>query len=183
MRIATMGKIHIILGCMFAGKTTALMGLADDCECSNIILVKHSADTRYGHDARLYTHSQQSKACVTTCSLETLYKMQSYIDSDVVFVDEGQFFKDLHVFCKEAAEVHGKDVHVAALNGDYKREPFDQVSKVLAIADDITMLNAICHRCNNAAHFSMLKSPENNAGVGGAETYEAVCRFHYTRYI
>lgn len=175
------GKVHIILGCMFAGKTTTLMSLANSCESDNILLVKHSADTRYGHDARLYTHSQKSKECITSASLHTLYEMPSYVASQVVFIDEGQFFTDLHSFCKTAAEEHGKDVHVAALNGDFNREPFEQVSKVLAIADEVTMLNASCCRCqeNTPAHFSMLKSPNGKAGVGGAEMYEAVCRFHY----
>ena len=102
-----------------------------------------------------------------------------------IFIEEGQFFSDIVDFCKKAVDIDKKFVVVSALDGDFQREPFPQISQLYPLADKVTKLNAICLRCSNKgiqndASFSLrtVNSMDKHF-VGGKDSYEAVCRYHY----
>jgi thymidine kinase len=94
---------------------------------------------------------------------------------DVIVVDEAQFFTGLLYFVV-AAEQRRKSVYVIGLSGDYRRRSFGEIVDVIPLADKVTKLSAIC-ACGSEAHFTRRLHP--NLGqviIGGAESYEAVCR-------
>jgi thymidine kinase len=97
-------------------------------------------------------------------------------DYNVFAIDEGQFFHDISNFADALANA-GKTVIVAALDLDYRREPFGQVPLLMAKAEKVDKLTAIC-ACGAEASFSKRRRP-NSGGVGGNEKYTAVCRHCY----
>jgi thymidine kinase len=118
--------------------------------------------------------------------LEKIFEFDKYkYESDVIFIEEGQFFPDIVDFCIKAVDIDKKIVVVSALDGDFQRIPFTQISLLYSLADKITKLNAICLRCSNIgiqndASFSLRTvSSMDKHFVGGKDSYEAVCRFHY----
>jgi len=99
-----------------------------------------------------------------------------FASCDVIVIDEAQFFTGLLYFVVAATEQKHKSVYVIGLSGDYQRRAFGEVLAVIPYADKVTKLSAIC-ACGGEAHFTRRLNP--NAGqviIGGAESYEAVCR-------
>lgn len=176
------GSITLITGCMFAGKTTALLGMAEKHEHAGqrVFSINHSRDDRYGGDPQIVSHSQLTRKCVKMDTLSEAFFHDDFGDAEAVLVDEGQFFPDLAEFCTVCADKLGKHVYIAALSSDYKRECFPEVAKVMAMSDAIIKMDALCMRCHSRtpAHFS-LKLREGAAVVGGSSAYEPVCRHHY----
>ena len=103
-------------------------------------------------------------------SFETL---KSY---DVIGIDEGQFFPDLVEICEQLASLE-KIVIIAALNADFRMEPFPVISRIISKADKIELLKAYCFNCHKDANFSLriVKSNETVL-IGGGEAYKPVCR-------
>lgn len=177
------GSITLIVGCMFAGKTTTLMAMAEKHENVGmpIFVINHASDDRYGADDKLYTHSSKSRSCV---KLEHLFSATHNADfqaARAIFIDEGQFFDDLATFITMCAEQLGKHVYVSALASNYNRQCFPEVAKAFALADEVIKVNAFCARCpsHTPALFSLKLNP-NAPDIGGADTYIPVCRKHYT---
>ncbi|EPS73781.1 hypothetical protein M569_00976, partial [Genlisea aurea] len=178
------GEIHVIVGPMFAGKTSTLIKRMKT-ESSNgrsIAIIKSDKDTRYGKDS-IVTHDGESLPCFPLPDLLSFrHKLSSeaYAKLDVIGVDEAQFFGDLYEFCCEAADRDGKVVIVAGLDGDYRRRRFGSVLDVVPIADSVTKLAARCEVCGGRASFTLRKTDEKKTEViGGAEVYMPVCRKHY----
>ena len=98
---------------------------------------------------------------------------------DVIGIDEGQFFEDLVESCEFLAN-NGKIVIVTGLNGNFRREPFDQIVKLIPKCEKIRYLESICFFCKKPAHFS-LRTVENESEIfiGGAEAYRSACRECY----
>jgi thymidine kinase len=106
----------------------------------------------------------------------------------LIIVEEGQFFEDLVPFVLHAVEKDGKDVVVIGLDGDVHRKPFTNISELVALADKVMRLHALCMNCgdgtpaiftkaiNSAIAMATLGGKPN---VGGAEAYLPVCRKHY----
>jgi thymidine kinase len=98
-------------------------------------------------------------------------------DVDVVGIDEAQFFDDQIMEVCEKLALRGTRVIVAGLDMDYQGKPFGQMPKLLAIADYITKLHAICMKCGNIANISYRKtSQEGQVLVGEKDIYEPRCR-------
>ncbi|CAJ0944554.1 unnamed protein product, partial [Mesorhabditis belari] len=160
------GYIVCILGPMFSGKTTELIRIHDRYQIAkkSCVLVKYDGDVRY--DAEFVTTHQQQKARGCT-------------EIEVVAIDEGQFFDDLSATCEQLA-ADGKIVIVAALNGDFRRRPFPEVSKLLSYANDIKSLSAVCMHCGTDAAYTFRNTNEKQVEViGGADLYQALCRTCY----
>lgn len=101
---------------------------------------------------------------------------------EVVGIDEGQFFADVAEFADQQAN-KGKVVVVAALSSDFRRMPFPEVASLMAIAERIHHLTAVCRMCGGDAAFSLRKSDHKDIQViGGQELYEACCRQCYNRF-
>nr|XP_018678880.1 PREDICTED: thymidine kinase-like isoform X1 [Musa acuminata subsp. malaccensis] len=179
------GEIHVILGPMFAGKTTALLRrMQDEVDCGSrsVAMVKSDRDTRYGLDS-VVTHDGMKMPCFALSELSSFRDKlgtEAYDKLNVIGIDEAQFFEDLYDFCCNAADHDGKIVVVAGLDGDYLRKSFGSVLDIVPLADSVTKLTAWCEICGRRAFFTLRKTNETLTElIGGADVYMPVCREHY----
>ncbi|GFZ05237.1 thymidine kinase [Actinidia rufa] len=178
------GEIHVIVGPMFAGKTTALLRRikSEGNSGRRVAMLKSSKDTRYAVDS-VVTHDGTKFPCwalPNLLSFRQKFGAEAYDKLDVIGIDEAQFFDDLYDFCCEAAEHDGKTVIVAGLDGDYLRKSFGSVLDIIPLADTITKLTARCELCGKRAFFTLRKTDETRTElIGGSDVYMPVCRQHY----
>ncbi|XP_060216019.1 thymidine kinase-like [Lycium barbarum] len=178
------GEIHVIVGPMFAGKTTALLRRVnlESNDARNVVMIKSSKDTRYAVDA-VVTHDGTKYPCWSLPNLSSFkhrFGVDAYEKVDVIGIDEAQFFGDLYEFCCNAADLDGKVVIVAGLDGDYLRKSFGSVLDIIPLADTVTKLPARCELCSRKAFFTFRKTSETETElIGGADMYMPVCRQHY----
>ncbi|KAL9251759.1 Thymidine kinase-like protein [Drosera capensis] len=149
---------------------------------SCVSIIKSDKDVRYGLDS-IVTHDGDKYPCFALKDLSSFrqeFGGRAYDESDVIGIDEAQFFEDLYDFCQRAADHDGKTVIVAGLDGDYLRRSFGSVLDVIPLADSVTKLTARCEICGKLAHFTLRKSDETKTElIGGADKYMPVCRQHY----
>ncbi|KAK6918758.1 Thymidine kinase [Dillenia turbinata] len=178
------GEIHVIIGPMFAGKTTALLRRikTEGSNGRNVAMIKSSKDTRYGLDS-IVTHDGAKFPCWALdnlMSFEENFGVHAYDKLDVIGIDEAQFFEDLYDFCCKAADRDGKTVILAGLDGDYLRKRFGSVLDVVPLADSVTKLTARCELCGKKAFFTLRKTQDTRTElIAGADVYMPVCRQHY----
>jgi len=178
------GEIHVIVGPMFAGKTTALVCRikSESNTGRNVAMIKSSKDTRYAIDS-VVTHDGTNFPCWALPNLLSFRERigaEAYDKVDVIGINEAQFFDDLYDFCCNAADHDGKTVIVAGLDGDYLRRSFGSVLDIIPLADSITKLTARCELCGKRAFFTLRKTDETKTElIGAADVYEPVCRQHY----
>eukprot|EP00891_Asterochloris_glomerata_P005064 jgi/Astpho2/5064/fgenesh1_pm.00071_%23_11_t len=177
------GSIHVIMGPMFAGKTSELLRTVAALEAAGrrVAVVKSSKDNRY-LAAHLTTHDGLSRPCLTVPALANLptQHAEAYQRSDAVAIDEAQFFGDLVDFALTAAERDGKQVVLAGLDGDFRRQPFGQVLHMVPMAESVQKLTAKCVFCGKAAPFTLRTVDDRQQEVvGGADKYQPVCRQHF----
>lgn len=173
----SVGHIELILGPMFAGKSTELLRRARRYGHAKqrVLLVKPACDTRYGA-LRVSTHDMQSQDAVPLETLGAVWERRD--EFDVLAVDEGQFFPDLAAACVRLAD-DGKIVVVSGLSGTFERVPFPQVAALTAHAEHVDLLLAVCD-CGKDAPFSCLLCRDgvgaDSVKIGGKGDYAAVCR-------
>ena len=181
------GRLELILGSMYSGKTTELIRLIRRCECINkkYLLITHSLDQRYGLNVAS-THDKIQIPSSISCNKLNIIKEEFknlYEESEFIFIEEGQFFDDLEEFCKEAVDIDNKNVTVIALDGDYNRKPWDNISKLIPLADNYIKLTSLCKICNDGTPGIFSKRIIHNSDekllIGSNESYIAVCRKHY----
>jgi thymidine kinase len=170
------GWIEVICGSMFSGKTEELIRRLKRVKIANLKaeIFKPVVDTRYDV-IKLVSHDE-NKILSTPVSNSTEI-LQLSKDVDVVGIDEAQFFDDRITEVCEQLALQGIRVIVAGLDMDFKGNPFGEMPNLLAIADYVTKLHAICVRCGSIANFSYRKS--NEAGqvlLGELDVYEPRCR-------
>ena len=171
------GWVELVVGPMFAGKTTHLTwrvkrDTIGGKKCFSINSVK---DDRYSEEGVLMSHDLVSSGAVKCSDLSELDE-EKLSASDVILVDEGGFFPGIAKFADYWAN-RGKVVIVAALSGNFKRGPFDEVSLLYPIAEKITFLTAVCPSCGGDAAFSKRLGDETELVlIGGTEKYVASCR-------
>lgn len=177
-----MGKLNIILGPMYSGKSTELLRIYNKYKIKyNIQVINHKSDDRYGNNS-VYTHNKEKLNCVSFNNLSDYYTQftNGYEDNyKIILIDEAQFFNDLYNFCKNIVDTTDKIVYIFGLSGDYKREKFGQVLDLIPLANNIVHLKAICNYCDNGneAPFTLRITKNNNqVAVGGIGEYCAVCR-------
>ncbi len=176
-------NIKLIFGPMYSGKSSEIIKIIRRYKTigKKLLIISHSSDTRYTEDA-ICTHDQVQEKCLSVSKLEQVLENPEYLDAEVVIIEEAQFFEDLYETVLHAAEKDGKSVIVAGLDGDYKREPFGDIIRLVPCADEIIKLTALCKECGDGtpAPFTKRKVEfDGNVFVGGKESYEAVCRKHY----
>jgi thymidine kinase len=185
-RMTRPGKLHLVMGPMFAGKTTTLLEMVSMAEKSQrVALVTNSMDTRYG-ESQCTTHSGIARSALAVRELAALKQRSedtngwNMDDIDVIAIDESQFFPDLFEFCLYAVEERGKTVIAAGLNGDFQRNVFGNIVKLVPYADDVVFLKARCTFCEEAAPFTLrLVASAEQELIGGKDAYQPVCRHHY----
>lgn len=176
-------SIEIILGCMYSGKTSEVI---KECRrwqqiCKNALCINFENDNRYGDDEKLYNHDLNYVRCVKVLKLEDVDNSE-ILNSDIILINEAQFFPDLVEYCLLWCEKFDKKIIVSGLDGDYKRNKFGHVLELIPYCDSVTKLNnAFCTMCKNGtvAYFTWRLSGENDQIVIGSDNYIPLCRKHY----
>lgn len=170
------GRLELIVGPMFSGKTTELLRRVHRYRLAGrrVLLLKSIKDTRAVRADQTQTHDGKASQAVPVGQLREASALA--LGADVVGVDEGQFFPDLEETCSFLAD-RGRVVIVAALDGTFAREPFLPVVRLVAQAESVTKLTSVCSSCGAEAPFSRRRSPEREIEViGGSDKYSAACR-------
>ena len=170
------GKIEVITGCMFSGKSTELLNRLKTCS-EKYILVKPKIDTRYGL-TNVVTHSGEKESAIVVNSLSEVY--QNLNGVNVLGIDEAQFFPiSIIKDCKKLKK-SGIRIIAAGLNKDYLNKEFKPVTGLLKIADSITKLYAICNICEAPATNShRLSKAKTTILLGHKNYYEPLCKKCY----
>ena len=173
----THGWIEVIVGSMFSGKSEELIRRLRRAQIARqkVQIFKPALDTRHAAD-QIVSHSEMRLASATVTSARALLDAVDP-DTEVVGIDEGQFFdQELPTVCNTLAD-RGKRVIVAGLDQDYLGRPFEPMPQLLAIAEYITKTLAICMVCGNPAnHTQRLVASDDRVLLGAQGTYEARCR-------
>ena len=177
------GRIEVICGSMFSGKTEELIRRMRRAKFARqkVEIYKPVIDTRYSkEDVVSHAHNVITSTPVDSSSAILLFSG----DIDVVGIDEAQFFDDgLADVCNQLAN-RGVRVIVAGLDMDYRGKPFGPIPSLLAIADEVTKVHAICVRCGNLAYIShRLVHNDKRVLLGEKDEYEPLCRDCYNKLV
>ena len=176
-------SLELIIGPMFAGKTSVLQSIHRRWKSLGFICVayKPQMDTRYSKES-ITSHDQIHTSATTVTHLMECLKTEEYKSANLILIEEAQFFPDLFEFVMLSVEENKKQVVVAGLDGDKYRMPFGQILNLIPYADRIQKLTAFCRLCGDGtpALFSFCSSKkQDQILVGASENYQAVCRKHY----
>ena len=173
------GSIEVVCGSMFSGKTEELIRRLNRARIARlkVEIFSPKADTRYDENA-LVSHNATSIPSTPVDNASSILLLGS--DVQVIGVDEAQFFDDeLPNVCKVLAN-RGVRVIVAGLDMDFKGRPFGPIPTIMAMAESVTKLHAVCVRCGNPAMYSFRLVPdESRFFLGEKESYEPRCRQCY----
>ncbi len=170
------GWIEIICGSMFSGKTEELIRRLKRVKIAHlkVEIFKPAIDTRYD-EVDIVSHDTNKINSTPVDSSQNILLLAH--DIDVVGIDEAQFFDDEIANVCENLALRGMRVIVAGLDMDYLGRPFGQMPNLLAKADYITKLHAICVKCGNIANVSYRKSAQHAQVIlGEMDVYEPRCR-------
>ncbi|MEP7271039.1 MAG: thymidine kinase [Acidobacteriota bacterium] len=171
------GWIEVIAGSMFSGKSEELIRRLRRAQIARqkVQIFKPTIDERYSL-SQIVSHSEMRIESTVVASAGEILSLVD-LHTDVVGIDEGQFFElDLVRVVNQLAD-QGKRVIIAGLDMDYLGRPFEPMPQLLAIAEDITKTRAICMRCGNPASYTQrLIHRRERVVVGAAGAYEARCR-------
>jgi len=173
------GWIEVICGSMFSGKTEELIRRLKRAKIANqkVEIFKPRIDTRYD-SGKVVSHDENS---ILAIPVDDSHKIQELSEGiSVIGIDEAQFFDmDLPEVCQRLA-LQGKRVIIAGLDMDFRGKPFGPVPHLLAVAEYITKVHAICQHCGNLATHSYRWSGESDTVVlGEKDHYEPRCRTCY----
>ncbi len=174
------GWIEVICGPMFSGKSEELIKRLRRAQIAKrrVQIFKHGIDVRYDASS-IVSHSQQSIPSVAVTDVREILQM---VDdrTELVAIDEGQFFGEEIIEVTNTLANRGKRVIVAGLDLDYMGNPFGPMPQLLCSAEYVTKQLAICMTCGDPANFTQrLTQATEQVVVGAIETYEARCRLHF----
>jgi len=172
----SIGSIEIICGPMFSGKTEELLRRLRRARYANqaLVIFKPEIDTRY-HPLQIVSHDANFFPSLAVKNSREIAKHAKI--AEVVAIDEVQFFEDDIINVIDNLANAGKRVIVAGLDKDYQGKPFGVMPNLLAIAESITKLSAICVVCGSNAFFSFRKSADESiVYLGEKDLYEPRCR-------
>lgn len=170
------GWIEVVCGSMFSGKTEELIRRLKRAKIANlkVEIFKPAIDVRYD-EVNVVSHDSNAILSTPLDNSQKILLMTEGVD--VVGIDEAQFFDDQICHVCETLALKGVRVIVAGLDMDYLGRPFGQMPGLLAIADYITKLHAICMKCGNIANVSYRKTTqEGQVLLGEKDIYEPRCR-------
>jgi thymidine kinase len=194
------GYLEIIIGPMFSGKTSRLVEIYNQCKFCNIsvAVINHAIDNRYDNEL-MSTHDKIKIPCIKTDKLMDLWIDHINLEEDVqdiprvkdkfkvgmsnvILINEGQFFPDLEDFVKLLLKFD-KQVYVSGLDGDFERKKFGQILDLIPLCDKVHKLTSLCSLCKNGNKgiFSMRLTNEKEQTVVGSENYIPVCRECYIK--
>jgi thymidine kinase len=171
------GWIEVIIGPMFSGKSEELIRRLRRARIARlkVQVFKPEIDVRYSKDHIVSHSAMRLESVAVSTATEVLARVEA--GTDVVGIDEGQFFDAQLVEAVNTLAGRGLRVIIAGLDQDYTGQPFEPMPQLLAIAKYITKTHAICVRCGQPAHYSQrIVEVEGRVVVGAADAYEARCR-------
>jgi thymidine kinase len=175
------GSIELITGSMFSGKTEELIRRLRRAQFAGlkVAIFKPSLDKRYS-ETRVVSHDEKSISSTPVDNASSILLLAG--DVSVVGIDEAQFFDESIVnVCNTLAD-NGIRIIVAGLDMDFMGKPFGPMPALLAIAEYVTKVHAICMHCGNLAQYSYRKSGgEQVVLLGEKDIYEALCRACYNK--
>ena len=196
----TMSYLELIIGPMYSSKTSRLVEVYKQCQFCNIsvAVINHIIDNRYDEEL-LSTHDKVKIPCIKTNVLKNVWlteeldlendiienipriqdKLKIY-RSDVILINEGQFFEDLYDVVIDMLK-RGKKIYVCGLDGDFERKKFGQILDLIPLCDKVDKLTSLCTLCKNGTRgiFSMRLTQETEQTVVGSDNYIPVCRKCY----
>ena len=179
------GSLTMIIGPMYSGKTSSILDLYRKYGFSkiNTLVVNFEEDKRY-HESMMSTHDKTMIPCINVLNIRDIMTPENISNNQVFLINEGQFFNDLHECVIELVETHNKTVYVCGLDGDFKRNGFEQIISLIPLADEIVKKYSICKGCEDGtrALFSHRITNETEVKVIGADNYIPLCRTCYLRY-
>lgn len=174
------GSIEVICGCMYSGKSEELIRQLRRAQIAqqNIQVFKPQIDDRYSKE-HVASHNQNTfPSTMVGQPYEILHHLKA--STQVVGIDEGQFFDDSIVKVVEKLASESRHIILAGLDTDYLGRPFGPMPKLMAVADNISKQHAICIVCGeNATRTQRLVSDSGDILVGSHGAYEARCRKHF----
>ncbi len=189
-------SLQLYIGPMYAGKSSELIRQIQRYEIlkKNLLVINHTINNRYGSNT-ITTHTHMSyDDCIIIGALGDIEKSEEhkrrFEEADVIVIEELQFFADAYDHIVDWCDNHGKHVIAGGLDGDFRRQPFGDVLRLIPHAEKVVKLSALCKRCCEAnsckkidgtlANFTMrTTADESQTVVGSSDVYEAVCRKHF----
>lgn len=175
------GWIEVICGSMFSGKTEELIRRLNRARIARqrVEIFKPMIDTRYDVN-NVVSHNENSILSTPVNSATQILLLTNEVD--VVGIDEVQFFDDEIVDVCNKLAAQGIRVIVAGLDMDYTGKPFGPVPALMATAEYVTKVHAICIRCGNLAQYSYRKTADDKlVMLGETDTYEPLCRYCFEK--
>lgn len=170
------GQIEVICGSMFSGKTEELIRRLNRSRLAKlkVEIFKPSVDKRY-HESHVVSHNETSIRSTPVNFAGDILLLAG--DCDVVGIDEAQFFDEEIIRIVQLLANQGKRVILAGLDMDFEGKPFEPMPRIMAIAEYVTKVHAICMKCGDLAAFSLrLTEAKEKVVLGEKESYEARCR-------
>jgi thymidine kinase len=193
------GYLELIIGPMFSGKTSELIEVYKKCIFCNISvsIINHTSDKRY-HDIMLSSHDKIMVPCFQTSELNEIWTNDNNYynsenlehntphtilkNSDVILINEGQFFPDLYETVIDMLK-HNKKIYICGLDGDFERKKFGSILDLIPLCDNVKKLKSLCSLCKDGTLgiFSMRLTHEKEQTVVGSTNYIPVCRNCYEK--
>ena len=175
-------KLEIIMGPMFAGKSTELIRRIRELKILNkkFKSIKPLIDNRYS-DNMIVSHNDDKIDCVTVEAIDDFITLVDLNKIDTIFIEEGQFFSDLKEGVLRLLEEFECNVIIVGLDGDFNRKKFGEILDLIPYCDSCVKLSALCKLCNDGtrAIFSHRNNQSKKQIEIGATEYIPLCRKHY----
>lgn len=183
-----MGHLTLLIGCMFGQKTTELLRRVRRYKSIGykVLVVNFIGDTRYGEEC-IASHDKEVEKAVCTDKLKSIDSLVRSGEYNVIAIDEGQFFTDLHEYITTWADELPVHIVISGLDGTSERTPFGDMLRLIPHAEEVERLSAFCSVCRDGTvatfskYFGEAPKDENGVAIGGAEAYRPVCRKHFLK--
>jgi len=177
------GKLNIIIGPMYSGKSTKLIKIYNENTLlmKKICVINYIGDNRYG-DKSLCSHDGKKINCLKLKLLNSI-KDKYFIDNyDMFIIDEAQFYPDLVDVCKFLID-NNKEISVAGLSSDFQMKKFGNIIDLIPLCNNIEKLNTQCSFCQNKAYFTKRLTNDISQKLIGNDIYKPVCRLCHKKKI
>ena len=178
------GWIEVIVGSMFSGKSEELIRRLRRAQIARqkVQIFKPAIDDRYS-ETQIVSHAERRIESLAVTSANQILASVHDV-TEVVGIDEGQFFDQELVGVANTLASDGKRVIIAGLDMDYLGNPFEPMPQLMAIAEDVSKTRAICVQCGHAATYTQrLIASQERVVVGAAGAYEARCRHCFVPHL
>ena len=172
--------LELIYGCMFSGKTTALIEKYMEKSTNyNCLAINYIFDKRYTDKSKIVSHDKVTLNCISIQDLNELTNNPEYLEklskAEYIFINEAQFFVDLKKWVINAMDIHNKNVVLCGLNLDYKRKKFGELMDLTMYATNTVQTFGKCDDCENSSLFTHRLVDDNSQVLIGSSEYIPVC--------